>query len=186
MRFKLALTFKLFFLCALLAFAGQAYALPITPDDAILWGNETGVPQIESAIESTIGSAVQLYKSNVGGSEEGLLAGSYETTFYNTPTDPSEALIAYISGDIVGPTAYLLVKDGNQSPAWYLFDLTALLWDGMEDLVLAGFWPDNGAISHVALYGTTAPVPEPATMLLLGTGLLGTAIFSRRKLLKKK
>ncbi|HPV30943.1 MAG TPA: PEP-CTERM sorting domain-containing protein [Deltaproteobacteria bacterium] len=36
-------------------------------------------------------------------------------------------------------------------------------------------------ISHVSFFGNSTPVPEPGTMLLLGIGLLGIGIASRRK-----
>ena len=36
-------------------------------------------------------------------------------------------------------------------------------------------------ISHITLYGGGTPVPEPATMLLFGTGLIGLAGIARRK-----
>jgi hypothetical protein len=173
--------FLLIVFCVLVAFTAQAHALPITPStDTLLTGDQTSQAQINAAIAGYLGSSVELYKQNVGGSEEGVLAGSYVTTFSNTLSDPSDALIDYVGGAYVGPTAFLLVKDGNQNPAWYLFNLTALAWNGTEDLVLSGFWPARGAISHVTLYGTQA-VPEPATMLLLGVGLIGLAGYSRKR-----
>jgi hypothetical protein len=167
-------------LFGLLAFSTHAVALSVDPTDAVLFGNETANPAILSIVEPYVAPATLQYKANVGSGEEGPLAGSYSTTFLNTPTDPSGATIAYTGGDIVGPNAWLLVKDGAQEPAWYLFDLTDLGWNGMETLELSGFWPQQGAISYVALYGNAERVPEPATMLLLGFGLLGLGGLKRR------
>jgi hypothetical protein len=166
----------------------SAQALNITPASLPQYtGNQTSQAQINAAIAPIIGSAVELYKQDVGaGSDSGSLAGSYVTTFSNSASDPADALIDYVGGSIVGATAWLLVKDGNQTPAWYLFNLTLLGWNGTDDLVLTGFWPGNGAISHVALYGTPGgggnTVPDAGTtMALLGLGL-GALGFARRKM----
>jgi hypothetical protein len=190
----LRLSFGLLLLCAFLITSPQAYAFSITPassDYLLLTGTETKVPDIEDAIAAYLGTDIfELYKQDVGKPNDvGVLSGSYETSFYQTSDDPSAAIIEYVSGPTVGNPAYLLVKDGKQDPAWYFFQLNGLedgieSWDGMETLYLNDFWPGQGAISHVSFYGTAAPVPEPATMLLLGTGLIGLAGFGRKKLIK--
>ena len=163
---------------ALLAFGAQAHALAINPTSPVplLTGPETSQAAINAIVLPYVAPAVELYKADVGGSESGALWDSYATVFNG---DLSGATISYTPpGDIVGPPSYLLVKDGAQDPAWYLFGLSLAGWDGQEDLVLSGFWPGNGAISHVTLYGVQA-VPEPLTMLLLGSGIFGLALFGR-------
>lgn len=41
----------------------------------------------------------------------------------------------------------------------------------------------NGATGNVGSSGTPAAVPEPSSLMLLGTGILGTAVLFRRKLI---
>ena len=150
--------------------SASAFALSISPGDEVLSGNETSQAQINLIVDPYIDPSLLLYKQDVGGAETGSLAGSYTTTFDNTPQDPSEATITYDGGQYVGPTAYLLVKDGNNQPAWYLFNLTDLGWDGTETLDLSGFWIGKGGISHVSLYGQKAP-DGGTTVALLGLSM---------------
>jgi len=168
---------------ALAIIGGQAHALSLTPATMPqMTGVETGVPHIIDEILDNYGidlAGTELYKQNVGeASDSGFFSASYTTTFSNTGSDPSDALIDYVGGDFITDPGYLLVKDGNQDPAWYLFDIST--WNGTDDIDLTGFWPGNGAISHVSIYGGD-PVPEPATMLLFGIGLVGIAGLGRNR-----
>jgi len=66
---------------------------------------------------------------------------------------------------------------GQIDPDWAIFELA--------DNTLTGNWSiSEQALSHAILYGFGTPtneVPEPATGALLGLGMLGAAVVSRRK-----
>ena len=177
-------------------FSTSAFALTITPTSGTLnvtrWeSNDTGNCDA-ACVEALTGMTglTEVYKQDVGGGESGSFAGDYTTTFANTPTDPEDATITWDGPNFIDCATdgcKAVVKDGNQIPAQYVFDLGALGWDGQETLEFEDFWPNQGAISHVALLsggggngpgsGPTGQMPEPATTLLIGSGLLGFGLW---------
>jgi hypothetical protein len=159
----------------------NANALSITPaSPSIMTFSSPSQSVIDSQINAYFNPDPTLaYIQNVGGPELGPFAASYSTSFFNTPSDPADATISYISGPkISAQDIYLLVKDGNHNPTGYLFDISS--WNGMENLVVTNFWPAQGAISHVSIYTRGNAVPDAgATLMLLGIGLSSLAAARR-------
>lgn len=159
------------------AIAGHAQALMLTPSDAD-WTSDKNGTLDASDVATLVGSSSSLelfYKSNYQGNEEGGFAGSYSTQYWG---DPNDALITFTGGpSIICPECYLIVKDGNQPQ--YLFSLAS--WNGTENLDLQDFYPNQGAISHVAIFGkTVVDVPESSALILMGLGLIGLGLARRR------
>ncbi len=178
-------------LLAMNAQAGAIYLSPGSPEEVVngdVCGSACGpgtsevLDWLDAYGPAGFDSSDETYKSDENGGaigdDSGLAAGFYTTTFSEPVGDPSKAVISLDGSDYLDGADWLLVKDGNNAPVWYLFDITG--WDGMMDIVLTGFWPGGGGISHVSIYGGD-PVPEPGTLALFGIGLAGAAMARRRK-----
>ncbi len=180
---KIVLTLTGFLACLLIT--GQAYALVINPFSGDLnisrW---EGVYSGQSDWKAALSLAGIDFRENQifpGDTTASIAGGNYDVLWDGV----TGVKVTFDSGTATD-FQYLFVKDGNANqPPWYLFDLSLIAptWAmAMDPLVLEDFWPEgvSGSISHISLHGEFTPVPEPATFVLLGFGLLGLAGIGRK------
>ena len=174
------LTTKILLGLALAIAGAQAQAISLSPSTFPQFsGSDPNNPKADD-VETIVGTDVELveaYKDDQDDGESGSFADVYTST-YGTVEEPLSAATITFTGtegeQIACPECFLLVKDGNQNPIWYIFDLGD--WDGMEVIELTDFWVGNGEISHITIFSDGKAVPGPAPFVLMGIGLLGMAL----------
>jgi uncharacterized protein (TIGR03118 family) len=118
-----------------------------------------------------------LAPSNFGDFSNKLLVGNFGDGLINAFDPGTGAFLGQIQDDksnpivIEGLWGLKFGNDGNGGDSHTLYFTAGIPGDGMVE--------DHG------LFGSLTPVPEPTTMLLLGSGLIGLAGYGRKKFFKK-
>ncbi|MBL9211644.1 MAG: VPDSG-CTERM sorting domain-containing protein [Opitutaceae bacterium] len=185
---------KLFSAAALaLGLTGSAFGLTFTAASVAAASGNSNDPSSASQVKTALGLSydlTELYRATQSG-DSGTFDDSYRTTFSSSNTDVSVDNVG--SPVISGYNSLFLLAwgDNDADPDWKIFNITG--WNGTDNIFLDRIFPKAGDpnkwdMELVKIFGGNAPqgpnngVPDSgSTAVLLGSVLLGLALYSRRK-----
>lgn len=132
----------------------------------------------------SITSAILSWSDRIENYADSFLDGVQEFRVEIFSTSPTDPFVEEIFS--TNPPGYTdpLVQIGPTSRS---FDVTSILRPFEGQLLTLSFLEDhrlnyfNVTLDEISLEVQTAPVPEPATILLISTGLIGLAGYGRKK-----
>lgn len=184
---------KFLFLMAILSFSLIIFTVPVYADSIIV---DIDTSDILTNINSTYWSGSDV---NFIGTNKKTNPGNSQLQNADPETEEAwlEALLGFVYNDpdisYLGETPFTDPTPKQYTGSYTGWDYAVVKYDGywvayedtLNDDVLI---TDNftWGVSHIRWFGSpTTPVPEPATMLLFGTGLVGLAGLGRKKFIKK-
>ena len=143
--------------------------------------DETNLPNSGEAAElawvsQVLGyDAVFTYKDESLENEWEAIVGEVDIFAHALASNPDYFLIKTGNVTVDGNTHFLLENLAGPGVDWAVVDLGILRFTNITNIT---------GVSHISEFDAN-PVPEPATILLLGSGLAGLAGIGRKKKVKK-
>jgi PEP-CTERM motif-containing protein len=184
MNNNLSILKAVFLAAALVAFSGRAQALTINGTDVGTLDTVMGAiasaqsgqayeeQQLEAAILAYTGTAVDVtLVSNITINNAAIVSEGGNNYINVSPNEPGYYVLKFGTGNTGNDMFFMLNEVFLQYLAW-------------SDAQLIAFGlPSNhvDSISHYTFGGTPTTVPEPATLILLGCGLVGLVAVRRSR-----